>query len=469
MLYNELLSYYEKDYYPFHMPGHKRRSYNEEESILCQAHQVDITEIEDFDNLHHAEGILKAAQKRVAKLYGAEESFFLVNGSTGGLLSAISAVSVPEKKILIGRCCHKAVYHGLCVNKVTAEYVWPSYIELYDLQGQTRANDIEDILKTHAGDISAAVITSPTYDGVVSDIKQIAKIVHHYNIPLIVDEAHGAHFTFDQRFPESAVRAGADIVINSTHKTLPAMTQTALLHVRGNLINREKLKFFLQVFQTSSPSYVLMASIDACMNHLEQKGASFFEPLFVLRNKIDLASADFKKIRIVPSEIVEPGKLIIPVKNTSLTGQELYRILLEKYHIQMEMAGYNYVLGILTAMDTEAGVERLLKALQEVDELCDVDITEEYGASAGQETVDIEVQYAIHETLDKKKQWIGLEEAIGKVAGSDVMLYPPGVPLLVAGERISAAVMQQLTRALGQKMNVIGLDSKKENICVILD
>ncbi|MBE5852798.1 MAG: aminotransferase class I/II-fold pyridoxal phosphate-dependent enzyme [Lachnospiraceae bacterium] len=475
-LYELLYEYKETDYYPFHMPGHKRKSVDGNCEVLEEVHQIDITEIDGFDNLHHAEGVLKMAQERVARLYGAEESFFLINGSTGGLLSAISAVCECNKKVLICRNSHKAVYNALAVNKVCAEYVWPSYIEERDLIGKIEPYEIAKILEKNK-DINAVVVTSPTYDGVVSDVKQIAEIVHHYNIPLIVDEAHGAHFAFDDRFPKSAVSEGADIVINSTHKTLPAMTQTALLHVQGNLVNRSRLKNYLQIYQTSSPSYVLMASIDSCMQMLEKEGSRFFDRLFILRREIDDFSKGLKCLQIVSTEIAEPGKIIVSTKNTNLSGQELYEILLNKYHIQMEMAGFNYVVGILTAMDTEEGVCRLLTALEAIDEELDVrkgigEATKE--AKDNQSKMEFyRVENAIaqtyHEAMNQKSEWIELGGAAGRAAGAMIVLYPPGIPVLVPGEIIEEEIIQQLEIALTKKMNVLGLSQDENKICVLCE
>ena len=486
-LYDLLSEYNDMDYYPFHMPGHKRRACFHDNNILAQAHQIDITEIEGFDNLHHAESILKDAQARVAKLYGAEESFFLVNGSTGGLLSAISAVCESGKKVLIARNCHNAVYNAVCINKVKAEYVWPSYISEYDLTGPILPEDIRALLEKACYtdekkaeeqkicEISAVVITSPTYDGVVSDVKQIAEIVHQYNIPLIVDEAHGAHFAFDDRFPKSAVCAGADIVINSTHKTLPAMTQTALLHVQGELIDRERLKKYLQMYQTSSPSYVLMASIDSCMELIEREGKAFFEPLFLFRELIDEKAEKLQKLRIVPTQIIEPGKIIISTKGTRITGQELYNILLQQYHIQLEMAGYNYVVAILTAMDTQEGVLRLMEALETIDS--GIEKFQNAESSEVQKTKYIEESivckerhqdYASYEVICLEKEWIDLTEALGRTAGEALMLYPPGIPFLVPGEVISKEVLSEISIALERNMNLLGLSSDKKCIrCII--
>jgi len=254
-LYSKLMAYGNSDVYPFHMPGHKRNKKFDE------FYKMDITEIEGFDNLHHPESIILEAEQRAAHLFGAEETFFLVNGSTSGILAAISSISKEGSTVLVARNSHKSVYHGIYLNNLKVTYLIPDVIEEFDINGGIDPEEVR-ICMEHNKEIAGVIITSPTYDGVVSDIRKIADIVHEYGIPLIVDEAHGAHFPLWDEAPESAISCGADMVIHSLHKTLPSLTQTALLHVNGNIVDRDKIRRFLGIYQSSSPSYVLMASID---------------------------------------------------------------------------------------------------------------------------------------------------------------------------------------------------------------
>ena len=211
-LYEKLKEYAEADYYPFHMPGHKRRM-----GQMCSPYQIDITEIDGFDNLHHAEGIIKECEEKAASLYGSEETHLLVNGSTGGILSAIAGCTRRGGKIAVARNCHKSVYHAVSINQLQAVCLYPEFLELWGINGGILPQDVEKLLKEEP-DIQAVVITSPTYEGIVLDVQAIAKIVHSQNIPLIVDEAHGAHFYFYEKFPRGALQCGADVVINSIHK-----------------------------------------------------------------------------------------------------------------------------------------------------------------------------------------------------------------------------------------------------------
>lgn len=271
-LYRSLKKYGDSDYYAFHMPGHKRQL-----GLFENPYQIDITEIDGFDDLHHPEtdGILVRAEERAAKVYGAEETHFLVNGSTAGILSAVSGCTSRGGKLLMARNCHRSVYHGVELRALHPVYLYPQQIENLGINGAILPEDVEKALEKER-DIQAVIITSPTYDGVCSDVRNIAEICHRFEKPLLVDQAHGAHFPFSEYFPEDALWAGADVVIHSVHKTLPSMTQTALLHLQGSLANREQVRHYLSVYQSSSPSYVLMASIDACMELLEQDGKELF-------------------------------------------------------------------------------------------------------------------------------------------------------------------------------------------------
>ena len=238
MLDDALKNYTRENVYPFHMPGHKRQM-----DLLgdTSPYSIDITEIDGFDDLHHADGILKDAQERAARIYHADETHFLINGSTVGILSAIFGVTQKGDTILVARNCHKSVYHAIDMNELNPVYLYPAFDSEAQLNTEISAEDVRTALEKNPK-IRAVVIVSPTYDGVVSDVEAIAEAVHEKGIPIIVDEAHGAHFGFHPYFPENSNTKGADLVIHSLHKTLPSLTQTALLHVNGDLVDRRRVK-----------------------------------------------------------------------------------------------------------------------------------------------------------------------------------------------------------------------------------
>lgn len=437
-------------------------------------YQYDITEIEGFDNLHDAKGLLLSLQQKAAGVYHSEQSFFLVNGSTGGILSAVSAVARDGKKLLVARSCHKSVYHAVQLNRLQAEYLWPEMIEEFDIQGEIRAEEIRRHLHGRQ-DICGVVITSPTYDGIVSDVRKIAEEVHACRIPLIVDEAHGAHFVLSDKAPESAVECGADIVVNSVHKTLPALTQTALLHVQGELVDKEKLKSYLSVYQSSSPSYLLMASIDECVDFIGRYGRECYERLLELRRQIDEKASSFSRIRLLSGGgRRDPGKLVISVKDTDMTGWELYEILLKKYHLQMEMAAPSYVLGILTGLDTGRGVGRLLRGLEETDAKLakKAGSCEEIKKTEGEDDIYSVIPSAsgltIYEAAERKKEWIRPEKAAGRVSGGFLCFYPPGIPILVPGE-IFGEKQLSLVKRCRQRNEYLTGTSEDGRVCVLTE
>lgn len=493
-LLNELKEYGESDFYPFHMPGHKR---NLASGYLADFYQLDITEIDGFDNLHEAQGILKEAQERAACLYRSEETFFLINGSTAGILAAISASAKRGRKLIVARNCHKSVFHAAFLNHLEVEYIYPGLIEEFGILDGISAAQVEEKLQEtgcSCASIAGIVLTSPTYDGILSDVRGIAELAHRHGIPVIIDQAHGAHFGFHPFFPESAVLEGADIVIHSVHKTLPAPTQTALLHVDGSLVNRELLRKYLRIYQSSSPSYLLMAGIDSCMEMMEKEGKERFGKLLSYRKEFVRKAEKLKYIKIYPSMaergkkgqdisqkfekgMEEPGKLLISVRGTDFTGRQLYDMLRESYHLQMEMCAFDYVTAILSIMDTEDGFKRLLKALEEIDKmLCQstnvktrkTEARQEIAAPCGSLEEDIsllcqkyrpEAVFPIYEAFAAENRLVPLEEAEGEAAADFINLYPPGIPILAPGERIDDKALAIIKGYLAKDFTVQGVET----------
>ncbi len=367
-LLTKLKRYGGSDYYPLHMPGHKRRI-----SHFEQPFAIDITEIDGFDDLHHAQGILREAQQRAARLYGADETYYLVNGSTCGILAAVAAAVPRGGRILMARNSHRSVYNAVFLNDLHAEYLCPPLDPARGIAGSILPEDVHRMLRGGAG-AHTVVVTSPTYDGVVSDIRAIAEETHRAGAVLIVDEAHGAHFGMHPYFPESALSCGADIVVNSLHKTLPSLTQTALLHVRGDRADREKLRRYLDIYQTSSPSYVLMAGMDACVSLLERQGRELFDEFVGRLEKMRDALRQMRVLHMVDGRERElqafgfdRSRILISLERSTMTGPELAQILRGRYHLEPEMAAADYVTAIMTVADGQEGFDRLTEALLETD------------------------------------------------------------------------------------------------------
>lgn len=444
-LYDRLKAYSESDYYGFHMPGHKRNKKYVNAGLPCE---WDITEIEGFDDLHHAEGILKEAQEQAAQVYRADETHFLVNGSTVGLLSAVLGVTEREDTILVARNCHKSVYHAIDMNELRPVYLYPEFDSQAGLNTKVSVDDVEKALVENPK-IRAVVIVSPTYDGVVSDVNAIAETVHKRGIPLIVDEAHGAHFGFHPYFPENSNVQGADIVIHSLHKTLPSLTQTALLHMNGTLVNREAVREYLHMLQSSSPSYIFMASIDSCVNLLKWEREALFEPYVKRLKELRKSLKKLRRLQLVETESYDRSKIVIAAGATGISGKELQKRLLLDYHLQMEMAAGNYVLAMTSVGDTEEGFGRLEQALFELDQSLEKKVSEEMNIKPPKS----ELVYTTTQMKRMKKMQKGeavsvlpWKESIGFISMEYAYLYPPGTPMIVPGERIT----KEITDALRQ-------------------
>ena len=456
-IYDKLKDYSYSDYYGFHMPGHKR---NLDMLKSTVPYKIDITEIEGFDDLHHAEGILKEAQIRAARIYHADETHFLINGSTVGILSAIAGVTKKGDTILVARNCHKSVYHAIYMNELNPVYLYPEFNHCAQLNTEVSVDDVREALDKYPS-IRAVVIVSPTYDGVVSDVEAIAEAVHEKGIPLIVDEAHGAHFGFHPYFPQNANTRGADIVIHSLHKTLPALTQTALLHINGSLASRKGVREYLRMLQSSSPSYVLMSSIDSCIDMLENRRKELFDPYVKMLEKMRGRLRQLKRLELVETENFDRSKIVISVRHADMSSKRLYRILLNEYHLQMEMVAGTYILAMTSIGDTEDGMERLARALKEIDAQADErmrsgNCLEETPTIIGASLPRPEVVYnssvmenmldeaAISAVPGSKVRRLPWRDSVGYISTEYAYLYPPGSPLIVPGERVSQEAVDML-------------------------
>lgn len=486
-LLEKLKKYGASDYYPLHMPGHKRNTVH-----FTDPFSIDITEIDGFDNLFHAEEILLEAQQRAAQLYHSDETFYLVNGSTCGLLSAISA-SVPRGgRILMSRNSHKASYHAAFLNGLHVTYLYPEADMMRGINGSIRPEQVREALLQHP-DIRAVLITSPTYDGVVSDIKAIAELTHRAGAVLIVDEAHGAHFAMHDFFPKSALALGADLVINSIHKTLPSMTQTALLHVQGERVDRRRLKKYLGIYQSSSPSYVLMAGMDACICLMAEQGQELFDCFIDRLEKMRASLGQMKYLHLVTGTEAElyafdfdRSKVLISTEKTTWTGPKLSEVLRREFHLEAEMEAERYVTAIMTVADTQEGFDRLERALLEVDARIEaeqraqnileseteqraqnipeseteqrVEDSPHFGRTDNQLYFQNEEVLTIEEAESSTHERVPLMKSGGRISGEFVYLYPPGIPLIVPGERIPKELPEQLLHYRSIGLNLQGLE-----------
>ncbi|MBO5778594.1 MAG: aminotransferase class I/II-fold pyridoxal phosphate-dependent enzyme [Clostridia bacterium] len=436
-----LIQYSQSDAYPMHMPGHKR---NPAFLQIPEPVSVDITEINGFDNLHAAEGILQEAMERAATLWGAKKSHLLVNGSSSGILAALSATLPVGGTVAMDRSAHKSAYHALELRSLKPIYLSRPIDSELGVLGSLNPAEVEWVLSAHP-EAGAVFLTSPTYEGVVSDICAIADVVHAHGAVLIVDEAHGAHLGFSPAFPKSAVTEGADIVIQSLHKTLPTFTQSAILHICSDRVDAGKIGKFLSYYQTTSPSYLLMAGMDECVSLLSERGSELFSAYEARLRRFREEVAGLAHIRLLSgdSSVVwgfDPGKLYFSLRNTSLTGEAFGQILREEFAIECEMTTADGCLCMTSIADTDEGFDRLAKAVNAID-------TRVSATTRGAVTVLPPLPKAIcspSEAAERATEGGSVSHAVGRIAGEFVWAYPPDIPILVPGEEIDEAMIATL-------------------------
>lgn len=474
IIYDRLTEYSKTEAYPFHMPGHKRHLNGD---VLNDISSIDITEIDDFDNLHDAQGIILEAQQKAAAIYGAEESFFLVNGSTCGILSAVAACVHNGGWLMMGRNCHKAVYHAALLGNLNTIYLYPETKEGFTFYDGFRLDcikkEVDKFYEEHPTEkIGAVIITSPTYEGIISNVKEIADFLHEKGIPLIVDEAHGAHLGMSELVPKNSCACGADIVIHSLHKTLPAMTQTAILHVNGDLVDRRRLRRYLSIYQSSSPSYVLMASIDRALTMMSKDGEKYFGEFLFQKNKLLQALDECKRIQIYQGKDADPCKLVLSTRGSIWTGKALYDKLRLEYNLQMEMAAGDYVVAIMTVMDSEEGFERLKQAVLKLDARLNEEMDSMGSNSLMQETDSVnypypdKAEYSIAEAMEYPQTAIELDDAKDRICADFVYVYPPGVPILVPGEKIMQEHILYFNNIRKQNLDLKGINNNQIRVLI---
>ena len=436
-IFEKLNENFKSDIYPLHMPGHKRQLFPDGFEI---PYGLDITEIEGFDDLHHPEGMLKDAMDEAAAFYGTKATFYLVNGSSCGNLAAICALTQYGDEIIVSRNCHKSVYNAVKLRNLKV-----SIIES-DENGEVLASDIENVLKNN-GNIKACVITSPTYEGVVSDIGSISDICRENNVKLIVDEAHGAHLLSDE-FPVSAIKCGANIVIQSLHKTLPSLTQTAVLHVCGEDVSIEKIREYLGIFESSSPSYILMGSINSCIDYMRECGR---DELYAFSKRLDKFYDSLKSLKVLKinrfenSYAHDKSKVVVSLNDSYFEeykknysdgfGILLGNILRYNYKIEVEMSAVDYIIAMTTIADTDDGLRRVADALLSIDKL----LSDNLGC------------FKNIDEINKRKKLVDMEYLranINKESKVYIYAYPPGSPMITYGELITEDVISNIERSM---------------------
>ncbi len=475
-LFDALKEYVNNETIPFHVPGHKKgQGIDKEfkEFIGENPFKIDVTVFKQVDSLHHPKGPIKKAQELAADAYKSKATFFSIHGTSGAIEAMIMSVVKDKDKILIPRNVHKSVTGGIILSGAIPIYMQPELDKNIGIAHGVTPETVKKALEENS-DIKAVLIINPTYYGVAADIKKIAEIVHSYNIPLIVDEAHGPHLGFNDKLPISAIEAGADMCTQSTHKIIGALTQCSLLHVCSHRIDVAKVQQILNIMHTTSPSYILMASLDCARRQIALNGKELLDYAITLAN---YAREEINKIpgfycfgeEILGKEgayAFDPTKLTITCRGLGITGYELDMILSEKYHIQMELSDLYNVLAVGSFGDTKENIDALLFALKDIS-------ATHFGK--GKQISDFEdippIPLSVlspREAFYGDKVPVSIEKSVGSISGEFLMAYPPGIPILCPGEIITKEIVEYLKDLKEAGLYVQGTeDPKVEEIKIL--
>lgn len=447
----------------FRVPGHrldKGISPRWTEKTGSSIFSYDVTETPLTDDLHSPEGAIAEAQELLRALYNADKSFFLINGSTCGNEAMILSAAFEGEKIMIARNAHKSAIMGMILSGAVPIYIMPDLLTEWSVQGGIAAHEVQNLFEKNP-DCKALFLVSPTYYGVCSDITAIANICHEHGALLLVDEAHGGHLYFHDQLPDGALTCGADICVQSMHKIAGALTQSSVLHIKSHGIREdvlEKITENLHLVQSTSPNYLLMTSLDCARYELAQNGPEMMEKALRLagcaRQKIQniygfrCMNESSKNMTYMSEKcFFDKTRLVISAKDLGLTGFALDTILFEKYNINMELSDYENVLAIITYANEKSDIDRLIKACEDISRI------QRKGPADKQQPVKL--QQPVFPSLPAqiltprkayfaKKKVIRWQDASGKVCGQMITPYPPGIPAVCPGERISPEIWEYI-------------------------
>ncbi len=472
-IYEFLSKHKEKKEISFHMPGHKGRNlYSNLKHCFDDVFPFDITEIEGADNLFKTEGIIKNTCQKYEKLYGSLKSYILINGTSCGIISSIIACTDFGDKIIMARNCHKSVYNVVKLRNLKPAYLFPKIMENWGIGGEIEPEDVEKAIIKNP-DCKLVILPSPNYYGICSQIDKIAEIVHKYNKILIIDQAHGAHLKFFENYdgflPKSAESQSADIIINSTHKTLGTFTQSAVLNVMSKRIDLDRLEDALQTMESSSPSYLLMLSMDLNANLLFEEKDKFFKEW---KENIDFFYDNVKNIRglevISDKNMLDKTKINIDVTNWNIDGSQLEKKLIEK-GIYPELVTGDIVMCMTGIGNVREDFIKLLEALKEIEKEQQNSVNgvvlKRYDDEEKELLINIMKEKPVMaENIfnDKKGERIHIKDSVGRICNVPIIPYPPGVPIVTTGELISENIIKYIDKILENKRKVMGVDEKKQ-------
>ena len=456
----------------FRIPGHRLQkgiSSRWTDKVGEEIFAYDVTETPYTDDLHQSEGAIREAQQLLGELYHTDRSFFLVNGSTCGNEAMILAGALEGQEIMIARNAHKSAMMGLIMSGARPVYVSPKVLGEWGIQGGITPKDVERCFKKHPG-CRALFLVSPSYYGITSDLKAIAQVCHEHGAMLLVDEAHGGHVYFHEALPQGAIEQGADMCVQSMHKVTGALTQSSVLHVHSSLVDMDRVTSALHIVQSTSPNYLLMTSLDCARYELAMHGREMMQQALALASYAREQINRIAGFACMGTEVVgqagiaglDTTRLVITAKKLGLTGFDLEECLFREYAVNMELADYENVLAIVTYANTREEIDRLISACRSISQklLSDTCVINRKWKETHNQEIPCQPQQVMtpRQAYFAQTQRIPWEQAVGRIAGEMVAPYPPGIPILYAGERITQEVWEYLERFRQDSRHMHGIE-----------
>jgi len=466
-IFDAMKQFHNQKNYSLHVPGHKHGLLSQLPPAFREVMRYDLTELNGLDDLHYPEEAIKEAEELLSRTYQTQRSFFLVNGSTVGNLAMIYAVCRPGDRVIVQRNAHKSIFHGLELAGAFPVYVTPEWDEYTKTAAHVSYQTIKQAIHTYP-EAKAVILTHPTYYGVAAkDLAAIVDLCHDAQIPLLVDEAHGAHLQASEHFPPSALTLGADVVVQSAHKTLPAMTMGSFLHIGSSLVDEERIQYYLRMLQSSSPSYLLMASLDDARAYLSSFTQHDMYTLLQRKDQFVEALQSINRLEVVVPD--DPLKLLLRVPGK--TGYQL-QAALESEHVFVELADPYQVLMILPLLKAVhtypfAEIRSHIKSAVEHLLLIPADGKEPHRI----EFLEIisEPVFSFAELNHRKYEWIPYMRSMGRIAAGAITPYPPGIPLIVPGEKITMGHLETLEDYLAAGATFQGNHRLKEKHILVVN
>lgn len=472
-LFDAVKRYVDSDVTPFHVPGHKHgRGISElRKYVGKRILEMDVNGMEDLDYANNPTGVISQSQKLLADAFGADNAYFLVNGTTSGVQAMIMSVCEPGSKIIIPRNAHKSTIGGIILSGAIPVYVQPVINKQLGIAMGVTTKSIEHAIKNnpHA---KAVFIINPSYYGIASDLKSIVSLAHHHDMAVLVDEAHGAHMYFHCDFPMTAMQAGADISAVSIHKTAGSLTQSSALLLKSNLIDPNTVKKVMSLTYTSSASYLLMCSIDIARKQLAVNGRDILEKVLKLSR---YAREEINKIRglyAFGNELIgTPGcfafdetKLSINIAGLGYTGYQLENKLRKEYNIQMELSDICNILAIISLGDRKQDLDLFINSLKDISAKAKPNTYPYQNALPDSP----EMVVCPREAFYSPKKTVSLENSIGEISGEMIMVYPPGIPLVCMGERITKDIIEYIKVLKNERCQIQGTADPYVNYVKVL-